>query len=67
MVAVGFEPTKHNAGDLKSPPFDQLGHVSIWLKVLLAGFEPAIPGLEVRCVIHCATGACSALRFILYK
>ena len=25
MVAVGFEPTKHNAGDLKSPPFDRSG------------------------------------------
>ncbi len=22
MVAVGFEPTKHNANDLKSFPFD---------------------------------------------
>ncbi len=21
------------------------------------GIEPTIPGLEVRCVIHCATGA----------
>ena len=25
MNRVGFEPTKHTAGDLKSPPFDRSG------------------------------------------
>ncbi len=25
MTVVGFEPTKHDAGDLKSPPFDRSG------------------------------------------
>lgn len=25
MVQVGFEPTKHNAPDLKSGPFDRSG------------------------------------------
>ena len=28
MVAVGFEPTKHYANDLKSFPFDQLGNAT---------------------------------------
>ena len=29
MLTVGFEPTRANTRDLKSPPLDQLGHVSI--------------------------------------
>ena len=28
MLTVGFEPTRANTRDLKSPPLDQLGHVS---------------------------------------
>ena len=26
MLGVGFEPTRANTRDLKSPPLDQLGH-----------------------------------------
>ena len=29
MLTVGFEPTRANTRDLKPPPLDQLGHVSI--------------------------------------
>ena len=44
MVTVGFEPTKHNAHDLKSRPVDQA-----WVRyhVSMTGFEPATFRLEV--------------------
>ena len=49
MLAAGFEPAKHDAGDLKSPPFDQLGHASIYLSP--TGLEPVTSRLEgVRAV-----------------
>ena len=41
---MGFEPTKHNAHDLKSRPVDQA-----WVRyhVSMTGFEPATFRLEV--------------------
>ena len=61
MVTVGFEPTKHNAHDLKSCPFDQAREryltitndtfSSVLLKVInlvsMTGFEPVTFRLEV--------------------
>ena len=38
MSSVGFEPTKHNASDLKSLPFDQ---TRVTWQSPPAGFEPA--------------------------
>ena len=36
ILGVGFEPTKHNASDLKSDPFDQTRVTQL----LGGGFEP---------------------------
>ena len=45
MVAVGFEPTKRDAVDLESTPFDRTRvH---YQKVSVTGFEPATFRLEV--------------------
>ena len=49
MVAVGFEPTKHNALDLESSPFDRAReHYLVTMKrdtfppcMTAAGFDPA--------------------------
>ena len=38
MIVVGFEPTKHNALELESTPFDHSGILS---KSPPAGLEPA--------------------------
>jgi hypothetical protein len=43
MCGVGFEPTKHNAIDLESIPFDQ-ARESAQKKMLAAGLEPATFG-----------------------
>ena len=48
MHKVGFEPTKHNAVDLESTPFDHSGICAI----SMTGFEPATPRLEVWCAIQ---------------
>ena len=57
MTAVGFEPTKHYAQELKSCPFDRSGTLSDfslrwfhiigtrYLIVVLAGLEPATSAL----------------------
>ena len=36
MPTVGFEPTRANTRDLKSPPLDQLGHVGCNKDFLIA-------------------------------
>ena len=45
VVAVGFEPTKHDASDLKSLPFDQTRER--YPNVSMTGFEPVTFRLEV--------------------
>ena len=44
MVAEGFEPSKRDASDLKSLPFDQTRERYL---VSMTGFEPATFRLEV--------------------
>ena len=49
MIAVGFEPTKHNARDLESLPFDRSGTLPLIVKIILpyVGLEPTTFRLEV--------------------
>ena len=49
MIAEGFEPTKHDARELESLPFDRSGTLpKIALKAIsMTGFEPATFRLEV--------------------
>ena len=54
FASGGVRTREAFAGDLKSPPFDHSGTLAK-AKVPLAGLEPATPGLEVQCAIHCAT------------
>ena len=50
MHRVGFEPTKHNAVELESTPFDRSGICA--KKISMTGLEPATPRLEVWCAIQ---------------
>ena len=56
MYVVGFEPTKHNALELESNPFDRSGirtHKIIKkYKLSMTGFEPATLRLEVSRAIQ---------------
>ena len=45
MVAEGFEPSKRDASDLKSLPFDQTRDIGY--QVPHVGLEPTTPRLEV--------------------
>ena len=51
MLTVGFEPTRANTRDLKSPPLDQLGHVSVnktksnkrfWKQAVFHRYQPTL-------------------------
>ena len=50
MHRVGFEPTKHDAIELESIPFDQLGNLCQHKKKCLTtswGLEPLPPDVKV--------------------
>ena len=53
MLTVGFEPTRANTRDLKSPPLDQLGHVSV---INFAGNRQFSIGTKTHIIRCAATG-----------
>ena len=64
MDAVGFEPTKHFATDLKSAPFDRSG-IRPWCTQWGSNPRPSVHKTDA--LTNWAMSACDGLRYYLFE